>query len=364
MKKSGLSVIAAVAIVISALSSVKTEDHAIRIGLMACLSAECAEWGRNSQKGVELAAEEINAAGGISGRKIEISVQDSQDTVPASTVAAYKALALDPAVNFIIGPNWTAGAMSVAPLIKARRDHIVVSPSVGIREFNETADNIFNIWPHDEIATRKLAEFALEKGWKKAAVFSSQDPWCRTQSDIFQEEYRKLGGTIATAVEPTPSTRDLRAEALKIKTARADVIFMANYQMDPFARELRNLQVETPKLAILMYKDRVIAAQGALEDTIFAAFESAAVSFKDSYRKRYSEDPGIPADTAYDATRLLAAAIGRVGADPEKVKYELLNTRDFAGASGTFSVDEKGGVNKKPVLWQVKGLEYRRVMAY
>jgi ABC-type branched-subunit amino acid transport system substrate-binding protein len=66
----------------------------------------------------------------------------------------------------MIGPTWTVGAMPINSLIAAEKDIIVISPSVGVKEFNETSHNIFNTWPHDEKATRELAGYAIAQGWQ------------------------------------------------------------------------------------------------------------------------------------------------------------------------------------------------------
>lgn len=346
---------------VMAFNSGGSETPNLRIGIMLCLSGECAEWGRNSLNGARLAAEEVNAAGGVNGRKVELVVEDSGDSQPATTAAAYRKLALQPGVHFIVGPTWTVGAMTVAPMIAARRDVLVISPSVGLRDFNESGDNIFNIWPHDEIATRRLAHYAIEKGWRTAGIFSSEDPWVKAQSDIFEEEYSRAGGAIVARVDPIPTSRDLRAEALKIKSASPAVVFMANYQMDSFSRELRSLKFEAPKLAILMDKDRVIAAEGALEGTVFALYEKPSPSFAAAYLKKHGVEPGITADTGYDAVKLVVSSVRDAGSERvEEVKAKLRDTRMYQGASGTFSINAKGAVDKKPVLWKVRGMEYER----
>lgn len=274
------------------------EEVPIKFGIMLCLTGDCAEWGTNSLKGAELAAEQINARGGILGRKLELIIHDSHDTTPSNTVTALRELLIDKDIKYIIGPTWTAGGMPIAPIIAKRKDLIVTSPSVGVKDFNETASNILNIWPHDEIATRKLAQYAISKGWKKAAIFGSEDPWVKTQSNTFQEEFTKLGGSITAREEP-----------------------------------------------------------------LFALYEDPAKDFKESFQNKFQNDPGITADTSYDIVMLYAQAIQDTGStDTTKtLQYLLSSVKNFRGASGSFSINQEGAVDKKPVLWIVKGLDYRRL---
>jgi branched-chain amino acid transport system substrate-binding protein len=252
--------------------------------------------------------------------------------------------------------------MPIAPLVAQNKEILVISPSVGLKDFNETADNIFNTWPHDEKATRALARYARNKNWKTAAIFGSQDPWVKTQSDVFAEEFMQLGGSISIRVEPIPTSRDLKTEALKIRNSKPDVVFFSNYQADVFARNLKELNAELPKLSILMERERVKAANGALEGTVFAQYEEPAIGFKEAFRKKFATEPGITADSAFDAVMLYAKAIVDVGGEEvSAVKDRLHNIRGYKGASGTFSFDATGAVDKNPVLWRVAGLDYVRV---
>ena len=337
------------------------EQPPCAVGVMLCLSGDCQEWGTNGLKGVELAAQELNQTGGILGRRVELRVEDSRDTSPANAVTAFLKLSREKP-PLIIGPTWTVGGMPVAPLAEREKDLILISPSVGVKEFNEAAENIFNVWPHDEIATRALAAYAAASGWKKAAIFGSQDPFYMTQSAIFAAEFSRLGGTVVCRVDPLPASRDLKAEALKIKKSAPDFAMVTNYQADVIARELKAILFAAPVLALQMEKERVKEAGGALEGTIFAMYEKPAESFIGAFRGKFGEEPGLSADTAYDALKVYAAAVERAGTfDSAKVKKELLQTRDFRGASGTFSVDPMGAVDKKPVLWRVKGFDYEPV---
>jgi branched-chain amino acid transport system substrate-binding protein len=347
-----------------ALKPAVAEERPLKIGVMLCLTGDCAEWGTNGLKGAQLAAEELNRRGGVLGQKVELVVQDSRDTVPASSVSAFQKLAMDPEIHYIVGPTWTVGGMPIAPLVARRKDIIMMSPSLGVKEFNETADNIFNDWPHDEVATRALAQYAAGRRWKKAAIFGSQDPFYITQTRIFEEEFGKLGGLVAEKVEPLPDSRELKTEALKIKQSNPDFVMLTNYQADVIALELRRIGFGASILAVQMEKNRVKDAQGALDGAIFAMYDKPAKGFSKSFADKFKHEPGISADTAYDVVGLFARAIEQARTTgTEKTKQVLLSTRNYQGASGTFSIDDKGAVDKKPVLWEVRGLDYERVAA-
>jgi branched-chain amino acid transport system substrate-binding protein len=334
----------------------------VTIGGLLCLTGDCAEYGTNAHHGVLLALDTLNSRGGILKRKVSLTLQDSGDSTPKQTVVAYQKLTQEEKLPLIIGPTWTIGAMSVAPLMKHHPETIVISPSVGMRDFNETAPHIFNTWPHDEIATRKLAHHAIKNGWKKIAILSAQEPWVTTQTQVFQEELLALGGAVTVSLAPLPSTRDLRTEALQIKNSRPDAIFIANYQSDIIAKELQKLKVTIPLMVILMEKNRVLAANGALEGAIFGQYEASQDEFVKAFKNKFNAAPGISADTAYDAVMLYAQAVETAQTfEANAVQRALTMIRNFKGASGTFSMNEQGAVVKTPVIWRIRGESYERV---
>lgn len=328
------------------------------IGVMVCLSGECAESGSNSMKGIELAVEEINKTGGVLGRKLVIKAEDTDEgkSSGVGAVTAFRKLIEDPEIKFIVGPSWTPGGLSVAPLAAKRPDVIVTSPSLGVADFNEAGDNIFNLWPHDRYATRFLADFAYKKGWKKVAIFSSQQPWEHLQGNTFAEEFKELGGDVAVKLDPLPTVADLRSECLRIRAAQPDAVFLSNYtQMGVAAKQLRLVGYQGPFFAILMSDSRVKIAKGALEGAVYAGYPEPASQFASSFKERFSESPGIGADTSYDTVKLYADAVKAAGSlSVDTVKAQLLKMK-LEGASGTIEFDEFGGVRKDPVLYQIVG---------
>lgn len=326
----------------------------IRVGALLCLTGDCAEWGENSLNGLKLAAEEINNNGGVLGRPIELVVQDSAEDNPANSVSAYKQLILQK-VKYIIGPNWTKAGLSIGP-IAAKDNVIITSPSLGVADFNEKSENIFNIWPHDDIATRTLARFVIEKGLKRAAIFSSKEFWYQTQGNVFEDEFIKLGGVI-TAKEESPLTqRDVKTEAIKIKNSNPDVVMYSNFDnMGIMAKELRVFRYTGKQISILMDESRINQAQGALEGVIYVQYAQSSEEFINKYKMKFRNEPGITADTAYDTLHIYAKIISDTGTDDiDAVQKTYAKLKTYSGASGELTFDGKGGVTKPPVFWTVK----------
>lgn len=332
------------------------KPNELRIGALLCLTGECAEWGTNSLDGIRLAVEEINNSGGLLGRKLAVDVQDSGEGESAGkAVSALRSFGKMPEGRFIIGPSWTPAGLAIAPVAAKEKGLILMSPSLGVEDFNETADNIFNIWPHDSIATRKLAEFAYELGLRRVGIFSSEQPWEMKQGQTFAKEFERLGGIVLALVEPLPSEKNLKTEVLKLLAKQPEFIFFANFgQMGVAAKELARAQYSGRKFAILMDETQIKVAQGALEDVIYAGYPDASAEFQKKYQQRYGKQPGITADTGYDAVHLYVQAILQAGSFEQSKIQTRLQRLVFDGASGRIIFDAEGGVKKAPVLYQVR----------
>ena len=336
----------------------RAEPPAFPVGALLSLSGDCADVGELSRKGLELAVEEINEAGGIIGRKVNLIVEDSRETNSINAVTAYKNILLQPNLHFVVGPSCTPAGLALAPIV-SKNDHVVmISPSIGLRQFNEAGENIFKFWPYDEDGPKLLAQYARDQGWKNAAVFSSQQAWEQAIGNFFVKEFERLGGKVIAKEEPLQSENDLRTPALKLIKSKPDVIVLTNYlQFDRAAKELQKQGYHGPKLSSLMTGEKIERAEGALEGTVVYGYEPPQRKFLERFTKKYGKEPwSIGADTAYDALMLVAQTINHAKTDdPILVRRQLLEVRNYAGASGVFSIDAHGGVQRSPILSQVRG---------
>lgn len=332
-----------------------TEDE-VKIGALLCLSGNCAEWGTESLRGIRLAIDQINSTGGLLGKKINLVVQDSREDDPAQAVTAFKQLTEIKKINYIIGPTWTPAGLAIAPLAKRQKQLIITSPSVGVKEFNEAADNIFNLWPHDEVSTRKLANHAFNKGLLRAAIFSSEQPWTKTQSEVFETEFKRLGGQIVERVDPPDNGNDYKAEALRIVNSHPDVILFSclDRSQSLASKEVAKLGYKGVKLSVLMDQNTLNAAEGTLEGVIFARYPEANSKFKQLYAQTYKAQPGVSADTGYDVMQLYATAIQRANStEIGKVLNSIKSIAELNGASGKSRFDGRGGVARDPILYHI-----------
>lgn len=331
-----------------------TATGPIKIGAALCLTTVCAEWGENELKGMQLAVKNINENGGVLGRQLELLVQDSAEGEVKNAVNAYQALRQQ-GIEFIIGPTWTPAALALAP-IASKDEVIMVAPSVGVVDFNEAGENLFNTWVADEKGTRFLARHLYAEGSRKVALFSSLQPWEKAQGDAFEDEFKKLGGTVTIKIEAHDEAKDLRTEALKVKSSNPDTVVFTNLtDMGTAAKELKRLGYVGVQASILMDDKSVEIAEGGLDGTVYVQSPKSQDWFVDAYTAEYGVEPGVAADTAYDAVQLLAKGITDAGtADITEVEKTINSYTEFnGGAAGDVTFDGKRGVVKDPVLWRV-----------
>ena len=131
-------------------------DETIKIGGILILTGTGSQTGTMELKGADLAIEEINSEGGINGKKLEIIYEDNSDDEPKTAVTALqKLLAQD--IKIILGTTWTPSAKAVSP-IACKEGALMISASVGVADFNEACDYLFNLWPHDDVLSRKIGQ--------------------------------------------------------------------------------------------------------------------------------------------------------------------------------------------------------------
>ena len=338
--------------VLSQLNESSAEITEISIGLLLCSTGDCADWGTAATHGAELARDRINQEGGVLGRKLRLIAEDTRESVSgAGAVSAYRNLKDLKKINFFIGPSWSPGALALLPVVSKDRGVIMITPSANAKKFSEAAGNLFNIRPIYDPSTRELAMLATQRGWAKVAIFGSQSEAEVLQSDIFENEFKKLGGSIAARIDSLPDQTDLRTEALRIVKSKPDAIFLMNYsQMGVAAAELRKVGYDGPMLAIAVDVHRVQAAGAALEGLIVADSPAPADWFVKSFSERFHEQPGLSAENGYDAVMAFAEAFKKSGSvEPEAVKRTLAQV-DFRGASGQVKFNENRALEIVPVL--------------
>ncbi len=324
----------------------------IRIGLVDELSGPQAEAGVLTLKGTRLAIDEINAAGGVMGRQIELVVEDNASTNPG-TVLAYSKLVGQGNIAAVIGPLRSTQVQAASPTIAAAK----VPAFIGGSDPSLTRVNnpwIFRIRPNDLFSSKVMAEYAVKvlKG-KKIAIIHSTDTFGAGGKNALVEALKALGVEPVTIQGYTNNSQDFTAIVLAIKKSGADVLtsYMTNApDVGIFAKQLRQLGLTQPWIgsASLATDTALKLAGEALWGTytvsdfvIEANDESKAYAKK--FRATHNADPDLFSAWAYGAVYLIKHAMeGAKSTEPEAVRKALLATRGFKGVEGTYDFEPNG----------------------
>ncbi len=359
MKHQSIFFFTTLTLIISSFTSYAVAEN-IKIGALLCLSGACADIGENSLKGIQLAIDQIKEK---DGDQIDLVLENSDELNGSAPVSAYHSLRRKLDNAFIIGPTWSIGGMAIAPIVAKDPKVLLMSPSLGVREFKEFGDNLFCVWPHDDVGTKELAKRAFSRGQKHLAIIAHIAPWDLAQAKTFKETIIKLGGTVDPYIEYQTNELDLKTYALKIVKSKADAVYLSNFaQAGIFSRELNKYGYKGVKYASYMDRIQIEQAKGNLEGVEFNFQPEGSEDFSTAYLKKFNEKPNTSADTAYDALNLIYKSIKETKSqDPAVVSKHLLTIKNYHGASGEITFDEKGGITRPPAFFVLKGEKYERV---
>jgi branched-chain amino acid transport system substrate-binding protein len=337
-------------------NNLSADENTLKIGSISILTGEGSSFGVAAKNGLSMAVEDLNSKGGVLGKQISVDYQDDQGD-PKNTISAFRQLTEISDIKFIIGPSFSRCAI---PLIKLAENKkvIMISPSAGMAEFNESSKFLFNTWPHDYITSQKLADYVFSKGHRKVALVGAEEPWVKEQSKYFKGTFEKLGGQIAYLVEPLPGTTDLNTIALKIsKTPGVDAFVSTTDGViigSLVAKALKQISFNIPKYSVTIDQAAIDASVGGFEGLEFPSSLTPSADFKARYESKFKVNIEIGADSAYDAMMMVARAISESNSlDTTRVAQELAKIKSYQGASGTLVSDGKRGFTKGFVMKKV-----------
>ncbi len=341
-------------------------EDPIKIGHYASLTGKEAAFGNATSKGIRLAIEELNAKGGVLGRKFEYLVEDIQSKPGESATAVKKLISRDK-VAAVLGANASLNSLEAAPI--CQNAHV---PMMAISSTNpkvtEIGDYIFRICFIDPFQGAVLAKFARTSlhAQRLALMTAVNSPYSVGLSDVLKKDFAARGGTVAAEQKYSEGDKDFRAQLTAIRATKPDVIAITGFYTECAlaciqAREL-GLDVpviggdglEAPELITLGGK----AVENVYYSTYFSAENDAPEvrSFVERYKARW--DGQVPEGVSalgYDAMYLIADAITRTGTtDGPKLRNAIAATKDFAGVTGHTAIDQHRNSAKSAVMIVVR----------
>ena len=361
----------------SLLSLTARAAEPIKIGEYASLTGKEAGFGQTSHQGVVLALEEINAAGGVLGRKLELSYEDNQTKSGESATAAKKLISRDKVIA-LIGEVSSGRSLEAAPIAQAATLPMI-APAATNAKVTQVGNYIFRVCFIDPFQGTVMAKFAKDdlKAKRVAILSSVSNAYSLGLAKYFKETFVPAGGIVATEKNFSEGDKDFRAQLTAVKAANVDAVFVPGYYTESalIVRQARDLGITVPFFGGDGWEDEQLlsiggeALNGCYYSTHFSAENSDASvrKFVTKYKARWkNEVPGAFSALGYDAVYVLADAITRAGTtDGPKLRDALAATKNFAGASGITTLDQDRNASKPATIIAIKGgkLQFHKTVA-
>jgi len=339
----------------------------IKIGEYASLTGKEAGFGQTSHQGVVLAVEEINAAGGVLGRKLELVYEDNQSKPGESATVVKKLISRDKVVA-LIGEVASGRTLEAAPIAQAAKIPMI-APAATNPKVTLVGNYIFRVCFIDPFQGTVMAKFAKEdlKAKRVAILSSVSNAYSLGLAKYFKETFVPAGGVIVTEKNFSEGDKDFRAQLTAVKAANVDAVFVPSYFTEAalIVRQARDLGLTVPFFGGDGWEDEQLLSiggaslDGCYYSTHFSAenTEAAVGKFVTNYKSRWNgEVPGAFSALGYDAVYVLADAIKRAGTtDGPKLRDALAATKDFPGASGVTTLDKDRNATKAATIIAIKG---------
>jgi branched-chain amino acid transport system substrate-binding protein len=332
----------------------------VKVGAVLPMTGPDAECGKSMQRGIDLAVEDVNSAGGIHSKKLQVITIDSKSDATAGANAATRLIKADkvPAIITVLA-GVTQSIMPVTEKNKVMLFTAATDP--GLTEQGEYVFRNATSIRNEVDAMLNVCRERL-KIKKVALVFvaSPKGNWARS---YFQREWESRGGQVTASEGYQPGAEIRRTQLEHIKLTNPEAIYLlAGRQDGQVMNEARQLGITSQFLGTSDFElPEVLIARAAAEGAIYtrAFFDPASggepmALFRKRFQARNARDPDVFAVTAYDATLIIADAINVAGADPDSARDAVLSIVDFPGLSGLTSFLPDGEADKPVELRKIE----------
>lgn len=364
--------IVAILAVLPLLSACTKKTNEILIGEYGSLTGNDATFGLSTNKGLRMAFEEINAAGGINGKKIKLITIDDQGKSEEAAAAVTRLITQDNVVA-IIGEVASGRSKAAAPIAQKHQipmiTHASTNPSV-----TQAGDYIFRTCFIDPFQGLVIAKFATQnlKSKKAALLRDVKSEYSVGLADVFVNEYKKMGGELVADLSYQSGDIDFKAQLTQIRSKNPDVIFVPGYytEVGLIAQQARQLGIKAPLLGGDGWDSARLSEIGkeAINGSYYSnhytteSTDPLVIEFVKKYKEKYNETPDVMAALSYDAAKILAAAISRTKEITSKnIRDEIAKTKDFPGVTGKITLNADRNAEKSAVIVQVQGPERKYI---
>lgn len=307
--------------------------QAIKIGVLAPLSGDYAMMGESALAGAQLAAKEINDAGGVNGNLIEIIFEDDQCAKDGGVAAATKLIIIDEAIA-LLGSICSSSSEAAATVSQVAGVSMLIA-GADLPNLTKAGEYIFRISPTAVAQGKFVAEHIYKTLNKtKVAVVFSKDDWNQALDESFVTSFKELGGKVVYegGLPANAGSKDVKDAVAKIKSAKPDYIYTTTLPAlnELLVKELTEAKIKTPVL-------EVIPKFNNLED------------LNNRVKDLTGKDANLFTPVFYDAVKMLANVMSQTGTDKKSIRNSLVTVLYDNGVSSVIEFDDAREV-KTPVF--------------
>lgn len=341
--------------------------HEILVGEYGSLTGTTATFGQSTHNGIMMALDEVNAAGGVKGRKIKVLTEDDQSRPEEAANAVTKLISQNNVIA-MLGEVASSRSLAAGPICQSNKIPMV-SPASTNPKVTEIGDYIFRICYTDPYQGAALGRFVAENlKLKRAAILTDvKNDYSVGLAQYFRESYTKLGGQIVAQQSYSEGDSDFHAQLTSIKATDPDVIFVPGYyteigQIAKQAREDLGMKMplvggdgwESPKLLEIGGE----SLNGCYFSTHYFADDPNPTvrNFVQKYEQRFGGKPDAMAALGYDAMKILADSMSKAQKiEGPAIRDELAKTQGFSGVTGTITLGPDRNAIKPLVVVGIEG---------
>ena len=344
----------------------------IKVGEYASLTGSEATFGQSSHKGTQLAVDELNASGGVLGKKIQLLTEDNQSQAGQSATVVRKLISSDGVVA-ILGEVASSRSLEAAPICQQNKIPMI-SPASTNPKVTEAGDYIFRVCFIDPFQGTVMANFARKtlKLQNVAVLTDVKSDYSVGLAKFFKAGVVAGGGKIAVEQNYSGGDKDFNAQLTSIKASNPDGIFVPGYytEVGLIALQAKQLGLTVPIFGGDGWESSSLVPIGgvALEGDYFSTHFSpedtspAVQNFVKQYKQKFNETPDAMAALGYDSVMILADAMKKTGStDGAKVRDALAAEKDFPGVTGNLTMDANRNASKPAVILTIKNGAFKYV---
>ncbi|MCL1895848.1 MAG: ABC transporter substrate-binding protein [Clostridiales bacterium] len=351
-------------------------DGVVKIGVNYELSGAVASYGQDSVDGIKMAVDEVNDAGGVLGKQVELQIEDDKSDPAEATSIAEKLLSQD-GISAALGPATSGNFRAVIPIaqnygVPVLSSSATADEDITVDKDGNVRDFVFRTCFTDSFQGRVMADFASsELGAKSAIIFGdTASDYAKGLASNFKAFFEGQDGTIVSEEGYVAGDKDFNSVLTKIKGQDFDVLFVPGYYQEAglIIKQARELGITQPILGADGFDSPELSEIAGPENVNEVYFsnhyssldESAAVQkfIEDFKAANGGKAPSAFHAMGYDLGKYICDTIARAGsADSGDVAAALASTSDWSGVTGSFSVGDDHNVIKSAVVIKLENGE-------